>query len=89
MSKLKALEDVNFNVAQMVQFFFEKAENIVGKGQNAGYQHSFFFFFAIFLKAFSSRVVENQEIFDLGKGLEKELGCKESELYKFFLFKGR
>ena len=39
-------------------------------------------FLAIFLQAFSSRVAENQELF--GKGLQKELACKESELYKFF-----
>ena len=65
----------------MVQFFFEGAENIVGKGENAGYQHFFFFFLAMFSKALSSRVVENQESF--GKDLQKELQCKECELHKF------
>ena len=27
----------------MVQFFFDSVENIVGKGENAGYQHFLFF----------------------------------------------
>ena len=38
MSKLKAFVDNNFNVAQMVQFFNDQVENIVGQGENAGYQ---------------------------------------------------
>ena len=38
-SKLKAFADNNFNVALVVQFFLDKIENIVGKGENAGYQH--------------------------------------------------
>ena len=66
----------------MVQFFLDRAENIVGKGENACYQYFFPTFWQMFLKAFSSRVVENQEL--SGKGLQKELECKESELYKFF-----
>ena len=40
---LKAFADDNFKVAQMVQFFFDRVENIVGKGENAGY-HQFFLF---------------------------------------------
>ena len=34
-SKLKALAEENFNVAQMVQFFSDREENIVGKEYNA------------------------------------------------------
>ena len=44
LSKLKGFEDDSFSVAhtaQTVQCFFEKAENIVEKGENAGYQHFF------------------------------------------------
>ena len=42
--KLKAYTDNNFNlVAQTVQFLFDRAENIVGKGQNDGYQHFLLF----------------------------------------------
>ena len=84
---MKAFEDEISVLLKIVQFFFEGPENIVGKGENAGYQHFFFFFLAMFSKAFSSRVIENQESF--GKGLQKDLECKESELYKFFYFKGR
>ena len=43
--KMKAFEDDNFSVAQTVQFFFENAENIVGKGENAGYKHFFLQYF--------------------------------------------
>ena len=63
-----------------VQFFLDRAENIVGKREIAGYQ-LFFHFLAMFSKAFSSRVVENQESF--GKGLQKELECKESDYISF------
>ena len=65
----------------MVQVF-NSAENIVEKGKNAGYQHFLSIFLPCFQKAFFSRVVENQELF--GKGLHKQLECKESELYKYF-----
>ena len=41
--KLKAFADDNFNVAQMIKFFFERKVNIVGKGENAGYQHFLLF----------------------------------------------
>ena len=43
LSKLKAFADDNSNVAQMVQFFWDRVENIVGKGENAGYQHFLLF----------------------------------------------
>ena len=83
MFKLNAFADDNFSVTQKRCSFFDRAENIVGEGENAGYLHFFFFFFhfpAMFSKAFFSRVIENQELF--GKGLQKEQECKESELYK-------
>ena len=35
--KLEAFADDNFIVAQMVQFFSDRSENIVGKGESAGY----------------------------------------------------
>ena len=41
--KLKAFADNNFNLAQMEQSFFEGVENIVGKRENAGYQHFLLF----------------------------------------------
>ena len=38
LSRLKLFADDNFIVAQMVQFLRERVDNIVGKGQNAGFQ---------------------------------------------------
>ena len=46
LSKLKAFADDNFSVAQRMQFFCDRVENIVGKGENDGP--------AIFSKASSS-----------------------------------
>ena len=49
-SKLKAFADDNINVNEKFQFILGKIENIVGKGENAGYQH-FLLFPQCFLKA--------------------------------------
>ena len=42
-SKLKAFADNNLNLAEKLKFVLERAENIVGKGENAGYQHFLIF----------------------------------------------
>ena len=42
-SKLKAFADDKSNVTEMTIFHFEKEENTVGKGENAGYQHFLLF----------------------------------------------
>ena len=47
MSKFKANPDDKFGVAEIMGFVFERVENIVGKGENAGYQY-----FLIFLQCF-------------------------------------
>ena len=47
LTKLKALADDKFNVAKMLIFLFDGVENIVGKVENAGYQH-----FLLFLQCF-------------------------------------
>ena len=39
LSKLKEIAAVNFKVAQIVQFFYDGVENIVGKEENCGYLH--------------------------------------------------
>ena len=36
-SKLKTFADNNLYVAQMKSYVFDRVENIVGKGENAGY----------------------------------------------------
>ena len=46
-SKLKAFADDNLNVAKKVISLHDRVENIVGKGENAGYQH-----FLLFLQCF-------------------------------------
>ena len=42
-SKLKAFADDKIKVLEMMMFLFNRVENIVGKGENAGYQHFFLF----------------------------------------------
>ena len=39
MSKLKVFADDKINVTQKLKLAFGRVENIVGKGENAGYQH--------------------------------------------------
>ena len=50
LTKLKAFADDKFIVAKMMIPVFDMAENIVGKGENAGYQH-FLLFQQCFQKA--------------------------------------
>ena len=52
-NKLKVFADEKLNVAKMTIFLFDRAENIVGKGENAGDQH-FLLFPKSFPKLFNS-----------------------------------
>ena len=52
--KLKAFADYKINCTQTFSFVFDRAENIVGKGENVGYQH-FLHFPQCFQKASSLR----------------------------------
>ena len=54
LSKLKAFADVKINVREKLEFVLGSMENIVGKGENAGYQH-FLLFPQCFRKAPLSR----------------------------------
>ena len=38
-SKLKAFANDKFKVAEIMIYIFDTVENIVGKGENAGYKH--------------------------------------------------
>ena len=49
-SKFKAFDDNKINATLQQMFFLGWVENIVGKGENAGYQH-FLFFSQCFQKA--------------------------------------
>ena len=42
-SKLKAFADDTVNVTEKLKFDLGRVENIVGKGENAGYQHFLLF----------------------------------------------
>ena len=42
-TKLKAFADHKINKAQMMISVFDRVENIVGNGENAGYQHFLLF----------------------------------------------
>ena len=53
-SKFKALADDNMYVNEQLKFGLRKVENIVGKGENAGYQH-FLLFSQSFRKTSLSR----------------------------------
>ena len=39
LSKLKAFAEDILHLTEMMKYVFERVENIVGKGENAGYQH--------------------------------------------------
>ena len=52
-TKLKAFADNKFDVAKMLIFLFDRVGNIVGKGENADYQH-FLLFLQCFTKSSSS-----------------------------------
>ena len=54
LTKLKAFADDKLNVTQNIKGVFHRIENIVGKEENAGYQH-FLLFPQCFQRAFSSR----------------------------------
>ena len=43
MTKFKAFADDKLNIAKMTVFLIDRAENTVGKGENAGYQHFLLF----------------------------------------------
>ena len=53
LSKLKAFADDKLNVTHNIKVVFLRIENIVGKEENAGYQH-YLLFPQCFQKAFSS-----------------------------------
>ena len=57
--KFKAFADDKLNVAKIVTYVFDRVENIMGKGENAGYQH-FLLFPRCFQKAYL-RVFKSQD----------------------------
>ena len=59
MSKLKAFAH-KINVTLTIKFVLGRAENIVGKGENAGY-HNFLLFPQCFQNAFFFRVIKTRD----------------------------
>ena len=59
-TKFKAFADDKLNVAKMMIPLFNRVENTVGKGENAGYQH-FLLFPQSFCIAFFFRVVKGHD----------------------------
>ena len=43
MTKLKAFAEDNLYAANLMIYVFDRVENIVGKGESAGYQHFLLF----------------------------------------------
>ena len=43
MTKFKAFAEDKLNVAEMIVYIYDRIENIVGKGENAGHQHFLLF----------------------------------------------
>ena len=60
-TKLMALADNKINLIQNLNFLLERLQNIVGKGENAGYQHFLLFYNfsgVVYLGGHHDRVVE-------------------------------
>ena len=57
LSKLKAFADDNLHRVQLMEFLFNRIENIMGKGENAGNQH-FLLFPICFQNASSLRLLK-------------------------------
>ena len=57
LSKWKAFADDKINVTEKLKLVLGRIENIVGKGENAGYQH-FLLFPQCFQKAYFNKVVK-------------------------------
>ena len=60
LTKLKVFADNKLNITKMTTFLFDRVENFVGKGENAGDQ-DFLLFRQCFTEAFFPRVVKSQD----------------------------
>ena len=58
MAKLKVFADDKYNIAKMKIYLFDRVENTVGKGENAGNQY-FLLFPTVFSKAFFAWVIKS------------------------------
>ena len=77
-SKLKAFADDKLHVVKIIIFLFDRLENTVRKGENAGYQH-FSPFPTMFLKLFFPGVVKSRDY--VVKSLTNSMRSNEIILY--------
>ena len=73
MTKLEAFADDKINIAQMMISVFDRVENIVGKGENAGYQH-FLLFPQCFQKASFSGLLKVEIVWQRIERVENTMG---------------
>ena len=64
-SKLKAFADEKINVTEKLKFVLGRVESIVGKGENAGFQH-FLLFPQMFSKGLFLRVIKSRDCVEKG-----------------------
>ena len=79
LSELKGFADYKINMTQKWKFVLERVENIVGKGENAGYQH-FLLFPQCFPKGFFFRGVTCQDCVVKGENITKVNWLPENEI---------
>ena len=75
-SKFKAFADDKIHVAEIMIYLFDREENIMGKGENAGYQH-FLLFPQCFQKAFLNVLLKSGSCV---KELMEKVRCFVSQL---------
>ena len=56
---MKAFADDKLKIIKMMSSLFDRVENTLGKGENAGYQH--FLLFPVFSEAFLFRVIKSRD----------------------------
>ena len=76
-SRFKALEDEKLDMTQKLKFALGRVENILFKGENAGYQH-FLLFPQYFQEAIFSRSLKELIGFDYGSNHRGGLVVKAS-----------
>ena len=82
-SKLEAFAD-KINGNEKLKIVLERAVNIVGKGENAGYPH--FLLFPMFSKEFLFRVVKSRDCMLSPRHFQRKEGLTLSQTTKFRLF---
>ena len=74
LSLLNAIADGSLDMTQLLQFFFDTIENILGKGENAGYQY-FLLFPQCFQKPSSSGLLKPVFIRSVSRHLKISVFC--------------